>query len=273
MISVVFIPSPRASLRDSPAGLGLSEQRDAIGRHLLAQSSEVSCHVRRLAGPARRTSAASAASAASIAIAGATTVRPAAAVRFYRFHAFLPRQIMQRYLDLVFPRKSADKLPHITFVAAQQLEDRLLAIEQDLDVEDFQRQCQVGGQFTSTLENPLAVLVHPCRRLLVLGAGKAQQLSDRGVGEMNGMTGRGRAEYGGKLQPAMAAHHGTIPSATSQWLDGIEPAEVAGAAVAQEVIVNVHPQSATPWQVVSGDRCFGNFHSRLTTHDSPLTTH
>jgi hypothetical protein len=129
-------------------------------------------------------------------------------------------------------RKCANQWAGIAVFAPEMLHDRLAAIEQNLDIQDFQRQTQHSLQAPGLLEKLLASLEETFSCLLVFRGDSAHQLTFGAIGEVMGVAGRGLAHDDAKLQALMASHHDPVAPLKRYAVRRPKPAEIARRAVA-----------------------------------------
>ncbi len=196
-----------------------------MGVHLVAKLREVGLQI---AATGAATSAGTAGTAAALPVAA---VRPAAA-------CFFARQVLQFNLQIVLSRQTAHQRTEIALAPANVINHRPSAVEQNLDIEQFDWQLHLGCCPPAVCENLLAALVHSLGRLLILARGKAKQLADAGIWKVACVAWSSGAEDCSKFQTARRANHGAIAAPADQRLDRIKTAKVAGASIAQKVVVD-----------------------------------
>ena len=98
-----------------------------------------------------------AAGATAAAAAGLTSSRQLAAVRLSAADRFFlgECQVIHANVQIVFLGKGADQVAVVAVDLPEMMHDRLLSIQQDFDVEDFQRQFQLPGEALAVIENAL----------------------------------------------------------------------------------------------------------------------
>jgi hypothetical protein len=188
---------------------------------------------------ATRSGGASTAGAARAATAAAclTAVRLAATVGLLFGRQ---RQVLHNDQDVVAPGKRAYQRPVVAIARPQVIDRRLPAVEEDLDVQDFQWQPFFRRQAPGVFKEAQSQLARPRGGALIVPVRQAQQLAHCRVREEPLVLGCRRTENNAKLQALMATHHDTVPARVGFGRDCAEAAEVAGGAKADQVFRLIH---------------------------------
>ena len=119
------------------------------------------------------------AGAAAAAATGLTSSCQLAAVRQPAADRFLlgQRQVIHPDVQIVFLGKSADQAAIIAVDLPQMMNDRLLSLQQDFDVEDFERQLQFSDQALGVIKNTLPEPFHLLSLPRVTFCQRSQQFS------------------------------------------------------------------------------------------------
>lgn len=152
----------------------------------------------------------------------------------------LAAQVQQRDVQSELTRKRTDKRTHIRISPAQQVQDRVFAVQQHLDIEQFQRQIEFDGQLPAALEELPAALAHAAFGVLIGYGGPAEKLAHCGVGQIVCMARRGLAQHAGNLNAPRAAYHHALAAAQFQRYSRAEAAKFAGEAEAHQVFLCFH---------------------------------
>lgn len=122
-------------------------------------------------------------------------------------------------------------------LVAEELQDRLPAVEQHFGVEDFDGELFLMGLLSRGLEEParaLQQLRHPRR---VVGGKGAQQVAGRGRAQQPSLPYAGGTEHAADLGAARRANHDPVTAAQCKRGRGIEHADGAALTEAHDELV------------------------------------